>query len=79
MPSALLQINIVPKRLLKKSEAAGYCNRPIKRFDIEFPFPPVRMPNGDKLYDREDCDRWIENLKTGTVDATDDIVARLGQ
>jgi DNA-binding transcriptional MerR regulator len=78
MPSALLQINIVPKRLLKKSEAAGYCNRAIKRFETEFPYPPVRMPNGDRLYDREDCDRWIESLKTGTFD-TDDIVGRLGQ
>jgi hypothetical protein len=78
MPSALLQINIVPKRLLKKSEAAGYCNRSVKRFEIEFPYPAISMPNGDRLFDREDCDRWIENLKTGTLD-TDDIVGRLGQ
>ena len=76
--SAMVQINIVPKRLLTKSEAASYCSRPVKRFELEFPHPPVMMPNGDKLYDREDCDRWIENLKTGTVDAND-IVARLGQ
>jgi hypothetical protein len=67
-----------PRRLFKKKEAAGYCNYPVNRFAVDFPYAPIRMPNGDVLYDREDCDRWIENLKTGTVDA-DDIVARLGQ
>jgi hypothetical protein len=79
MSSATIQLNIVPKRLLKKSEAAGYCGRSVKRFEIECPFPPVRMANGDLLYDVQDCDCWINSLKAGTADGDiADIVARLG-
>ena len=78
MSSATVQINVVPKRLLKKSEAASYCGRSVKRFEVEAPFPPVRMANGDLLYDVQDCDRWIDGLKAGAVDNdADDIVARL--
>ena len=77
MTSATVQIKVVPKRLLKKSEAASYCGRPVKRFEAEVPFPPVRMANGDLLYDVRDCDKWIDGLKSGTNDA-DDIVRRLG-
>jgi hypothetical protein len=80
MTSATVQINVVPKRLLKKSEAAIYCGRPVKRFEAEVPFPPVRMANGDLLYDVRDCDRWIDGLKAGAAGSdADDIVARLGQ
>jgi hypothetical protein len=79
MSSATLQINVVPKRLLKKSEAASYCGRSVKRYEVECPFRPVEMPNGDLLYDVQDCDRWINSLKNGTkVDDADDIVSRLG-
>jgi hypothetical protein len=78
MTSATVQINVVPKRLLKKSEAAIYCCRSVKRFEAEVPFPPVRMPNGDLLYDVQDCDKWIDGLKTGAND-DDDILGRLGK
>lgn len=77
MSSTTLQINVVPKRMHRKSEAASYCGRPVKKFEVEIPFPPVAMPNGDLLYDVQDCDRWIDSLKAGLADA-DDIVARLG-
>jgi hypothetical protein len=79
MASALVQINVVPKRLMKKSEAASYCGRSVKRFEAEAAFPPVKMPNGDFLYDVQDCDRWINTLKAGAADDTDNIVARLGK
>ncbi len=80
MSSATLQINVVPKRLLKKSESASYCGRSVKRFEAEFPYPPVAMPNGDRLYDVQDCDCWINSLKAGAVDTdADAIIARLGQ
>jgi hypothetical protein len=79
MASATLQINVVPKRLLKKSEAASYCGRSVKRYEVECPFPPVRMANGDLLYDVQDCDRWINSLKNGAKDDdAADIVSRLG-
>ena len=80
MSSATVQINVVPKRLLKKSEAASYCGRSVKRFEAEAPFPPVAMPNGDRLYDVRDCDKWIDGLKMGAADSdADNIVARLGR
>jgi hypothetical protein len=80
MASATLQINVVPKRLLRKSEAASYCGRSVKRFATEAPFRPVAMPNGDLLYDVQDCDRWINSLKAGVADNdADTIVARLGR
>jgi hypothetical protein len=80
MVTATVQINVVPKRLLKKSEAAIYCRRSVKRFEVEFPYLPVRMPNGDLLYDVRDCDKWIDSLKAGAPDCdVEDIVARLGK
>jgi hypothetical protein len=80
MTSATVQINVIPKRLLKKREAAIYCGRSVKRFEAEVPFSPVRMANGDLLYDVQDCDKWIDGLKAGAPDSSgDDIIARLGQ
>jgi len=79
MGSATVQISVVPKRLLKLSEAASYCGRSPNRFKAEVPFPPVPMPNGDKRYDVEDCDRWINSLKAGAADTdANAVVARLG-
>ena len=41
---------------------------------------PLRMPNGDLLYDVRDLDRWIDSLKAGAPDSdVEDIVARLGK
>jgi hypothetical protein len=39
MSSATVQINVVPKRLLRKGEAASYCGRSVKRFEAEAPCP----------------------------------------
>jgi hypothetical protein len=80
MTSATVQINVVPKRLLRASEAAIYCGRSLNRFKAEVPFRPVRMPNGDERFDVQDCDRWINSLKVGAGDEdADAIVARLGK
>jgi hypothetical protein len=79
MASAIVQINVVPKRLLKKSEASSYCGLSVKRFEAQAPFPPVAMPSGDLLYDVQDCDRWINSLKAGVVDDADTIIGKLGQ
>jgi hypothetical protein len=79
MSAATFKIKVLPKRMAKKSEAANYCGLPIKRFEDEFPFPPVRMPGGDDLIDLQDCDRWIETLKAGVANDDDDaILAKLG-
>jgi hypothetical protein len=80
MGAATFKIKVLPKRLAKKSEAASYCGQPVKRFEADFPFPPVRMPNGDELIDLQDCDRWIDSLKVGADNSdTDAIIERLGK
>jgi hypothetical protein len=80
MASATLQINFSPKRMLSKSEAANHCGRSVKRFEAECPFQPVRFPNGDIRYDVQDCDAWINSLKTETKeDDAETLVARLGK
>jgi hypothetical protein len=79
MSSATLQINVIPKRMLNKSEAAHHCGRSITRFVIECPVQPVRFSNGDLRWDVQDIDRWLDSLKAGTGDHdADAIVARLG-
>jgi hypothetical protein len=78
MTSAILQINIIPKRMLSKSEGAHHCGRSVKRFEVECPCQPVRFPNGDVRYDVQDLDGWLNTLKAGGSDEADAIVARLG-
>lgn len=77
MTSATLQLNIVPKRMLTKSEAASHCGRPVRRFEVECRVAPVRFPNGDSRFDVRDLDQWIDSLKAGKSSDADEIVARL--
>ncbi|MDC7785108.1 hypothetical protein GJ689_21605 [Rhodoplanes serenus] len=77
MSGTLLKLSIVPKRMLTVDEAAGHCGRPVKRFQIECPVPAVIFPNGDRRFDVQDLDKWLDSLKVGADDA-DAIVARLG-
>lgn len=79
MASATLQLNVIPKRLLTKSEAAHHCGRSVSRFAIECPSMPLRFGNGDVRWDVQDLDVWINSLKAGKSDhEADDIVGRLG-
>jgi hypothetical protein len=78
MPSAVLQINVIPKRMLTIAEAAHHCGRSLTRFKIECPVQPVTYPNGDKRYDVQDLDVWINSLKAGTNHDVDAILAKLG-
>jgi hypothetical protein len=79
MPSAVIQLNIIPKRMLTKAEASDHCGRSIKRFEIECPVNPVQFANGDRRYDVHDLDAWLDDLKRG-IDRNDgdDILTRLG-
>lgn len=77
MSIATLNIRTVPRRLLNQNEAAEYCGLKAKRFQADCAVAPVVMPNGSKLYDMLDLDRWIEGLKAGAGDSDDDIVGRL--
>jgi len=78
MTSAVLQLNIISKRMLTRSEAAHHCGRSLKRFEIECPVHPVRFENGDLRYDIQDLDTWLNTLKSGLGDHdANTIVARL--
>jgi hypothetical protein len=76
MSVATLNVRVTPRRMLKPAEAAEYCGRPRRHFEAECPVAPIAFPNGDRLYDMRDLDRWIDSLKAGA--SADDIVARLG-
>jgi hypothetical protein len=75
--SATLHINIIPKRMLTKREAAHHCGRSVPRFEAECPCSPVVFPNGDQRFDIQDLDRWLNSLKAGGDRDADAIVAKL--
>ena len=76
----MVQINVVPIRMLTMAEAARHCGRPSPRFKVECPVDPIEFGNGDLRWDVQDLDRWLDSLKVGTADhGADAIVARLGK
>jgi hypothetical protein len=77
MGQAVLNLVMIPKRMLTKTEAASHCGRPVKRFEIECPVPPVRFPNGDERYDVHDLDEWLDSLKTGRENS--DVASIIGK
>ena len=78
MVSAVLHLEIVPKRMLTKVEAAHYCGRSVKSFEAECPVASVRFANGQIRYDTRDLDEWLNQLKASSTIDVDDIIARLG-
>ena len=79
MAIATLNLNVLQKRMLNKTEAAEHCGRPVKRFDIECPVRAVRFPNGDNRWDLRDLDAWIDSLKAGdTNHEAEAIIGKLG-
>jgi hypothetical protein len=77
MASATLNLRIQPYRLMTRAEAAHYCRRSVKKFEVQCPVRPLLMADGDQLYDVQDLDRWIDSLKAGHSDDADAIVGRL--
>ncbi len=76
MSSAVVNLTVIAKRMLRKREAAEHCGRSPKRFEVECPVVPVRFPNGDLRYDVRDLDRWLDRLKSGAQDS-ESILRRL--
>jgi hypothetical protein len=72
-----LQISVIPKRMLTRTEAAHHCGRSVRRFEVECPCNPVRFPNGDLRFDIQDLDVWLTSLKVGGDQDADSIVRRL--
>lgn len=77
MATATLNLRVQPYRLLTKTEAAHYCRRSVKKFEIQCPVQPLKMADGDLLWDVQDLDRWIDGLKTGLLDEAEAALARL--
>jgi len=75
--TATLSLRVQPFRLLTKAEAAHYCRRSAKKFVIQCPVPPIKMADGDQLWDVRDLDRWIDSLKNDSGDDANAIIARL--
>jgi hypothetical protein len=65
MAHAILNVIVVPKRMLTKLEAACHCGMSVKRFEIECPVQPIQFQNGQKRYDIHDLDAWIDSLTAG--------------
>ncbi len=79
MAIATLNLIVLEKRMLNKTEAAEHCGRPVKRFEIECNVQAVRFPNGDNRWDVRDLDAWIDSLKAGRPDQdAEAIVGKLG-
>ncbi len=78
MATATLNLRVQPYRLLTKVEAANYCRRPIKKFEAQCPVAPLQMADGDRLWDVQDLDRWIDSLKANSDDEAEQALARLG-
>jgi hypothetical protein len=80
MSAVTFKFKALPKRLLKKSEAANYCGLPRTRFEATCPVQPILMPTGDEFYDVRDLDAWIDSIKAGAPDNNAEaIVGRLGK
>ena len=79
MAIATLNLNVLQKRMLTRSEAAQHCGRSTKRFEIECPVQSVRFANGDTRWDLRDIDAWIDSLKVGFIDRdSESIVNKIG-
>ncbi len=80
MAIATLNLNLLQKRMLTKSEAADHCGRSAKRFEIECPVRAVRFANGDLRWDLRDLDAWIDDMKSDVVDSSSEaIINKLGR
>lgn len=79
MAMATLNLNVISKRMLTKSEAAEHCGRSVKRFEIECPARCVRFANGDVRWDLRDLDAWIDTLKADHASCDSEaLIDRLG-
>jgi hypothetical protein len=78
MTSAFVRIDLIPKRLLSKPEAAQYCNIPVSRFGSVCSIKPVQMTERDSGYDKNDLDHWIEQHKQPTqLSDEDEMIEKL--
>lgn len=73
MSSAIVNLRLAPRRMLNKRDATGYVGVPVEQTSVR----PVEMPNGKRLWDIRDLDRYLDELRSGDGD-DDHILRRLG-
>lgn len=78
MSVASIKLTISPRRMLDGKEAAEYCGLPSRHFSKMCTVTPVAMPNGDRRWDMQDLDLWINALKAGNTDDDDQLIEKLG-
>ena len=67
MVTTNLSISVVEKRMMNASEAARYCGVALKSFKHVCPVQPVFVPPKNKNYDKVELDKWLDDLKAGSV------------
>lgn len=77
MAKAQLNLTIQPYRMLMKTEAAAYCGLSTSSFVITCPVKAVLLPGGNRLWDVQDLDQWIDHLKDGCKPSDDDLLNQL--
>ena len=73
MASATLNLNVVPRRMLKPSEAATYCCLSGTKFKRECPVDPIEYECGDRVYDIRELDKWLDTYRGGSTDIDEQI------
>ncbi|WP_282608427.1 hypothetical protein [Pelagibius sp. Alg239-R121] len=72
MPHATFHVTYQPIRLLKASEAARYCGMALAKFKRECPYAPIQLAQNAIRYDIQDLDKWIDGLKLGEDESSDE-------
>lgn len=70
MNNASLNITVIGKRMLSRSEAASYTGLSIRLFQATCEVAPIAINPKKLLWDKHDLDRWIDNMKSG-AESTD--------
>lgn len=66
MPTTNLNISVTDPRVLKQAEAANYCSLAVKHFKAVCPIPPFELKKGELRWDKQDLDKWIDSVKSGS-------------
>jgi len=66
MDNAPLNITVIGKRMLSRSEAASYTGLSIRMFQSKCDVVPIKIASNKLLWDKHDLDKWIDGLKSGS-------------
>lgn len=75
--TAMVTINVPPRRMLTLREAAIYCGEPLTTFENCCPCQAVKNSAGKKQYDIKDLDNWLDRKKQNAPDSHAAILGKL--